>query len=128
MAKILIVDDNQLTVDLLQTLFELEDYQVICLNNGSEVLLTVKNQRPAAILLDYYLDGTESTALIQEIRRTPLIANTPIVVFSGAEKEAEVLSAGANKFLIKPFEPSELIEIIGILIGDQDHRWPGKEV
>lgn len=115
MTKILIVDDNHLTVDLLQTLFELEGYQVTCLRSGHSVISTTKELRPEVILLDFYLGGTESTELVREIRQTPEIASTPIVVFSGAEKEAEVLAAGADKFLFKPFPPSELLDIVQTL-------------
>jgi two-component system phosphate regulon response regulator PhoB len=115
MTKILIADDNRLTIDLLQTLFELEGYDVICLNNSRSVVSTAEEQKPAIILLDFYLGGTESTRLIREIRQIPAIASTPIIVFSGAEKGAEVLAAGADRFLFKPFSPSELLEMIKTL-------------
>lgn len=119
MTRILIVDDNLLTIELLQTLFELEGYQVTCLRNSQSVVSTAKELRPAVILLDFYLGGTESTGLVREIRQTPDIANTPIVVVSGAEKEAEVLAAGADRFLFKPFLPSELLAVVQILIDSQ---------
>jgi CheY-like chemotaxis protein len=114
-TQILIVDDNQLTIELLQTLFELEGYQATCLRNGHSVISTAKELKPEIILLDFYLGGTESTELVREIRETPEIANIPIIVFSGAEKEAEVLAAGADRFLFKPFPPSELLEMVQTL-------------
>ena len=115
MTKILIVDDNRLTIDLLQTLFELEGYKVTCLRNSHSVVSTTEELKPEIILLDFYLGGTESTELVRKIRQTPEIASIPIVVFSGAEKEAEVLAAGADRFLFKPFPPSELLAIIQTL-------------
>lgn len=115
MAQVLIVDDNLLTIELLQTLFELEGYQVTCLRSGQDVISTAQELKPKIILLDFYLGGIESTGLVREIRQTADIADIPIVVLSGAEKEAEVLAAGADKFLFKPFPPSELLAIVQTL-------------
>ncbi len=116
MAKLLIVDDNPLTMELLTTLFELEGFQVASVRDGSSVLPAIAEQAPALVLMDFYLGKIEATDLVREIRGAPVMADIPIVVVSGADKAYEVLSVGANRFLQKPFEPARLLEIVSELV------------
>jgi DNA-binding response OmpR family regulator len=115
-TKILIADDDQLTTVLLQTLFEMEGIRAVCVNDSRSVLSSIEAERPALVLLDYYLGGIESTALVRQIRDTPAIHDVPIVILSGADRAAETLDAGADRFLGKPFEPDKLLAIINDLI------------
>ena len=113
----MIVDDDRLTSSLLQTLFELEGFEVTCVAESGKVISSIEEQKPSVVLLDFHLGNTESTAFIRQIREVPGIASVPIIVFSGEDKAEETLAAGADRFLIKPFDPSGLVEIVKEMAG-----------
>jgi len=115
-VKVLVADDNLLTTSLLQTLFEMEGFEVICVNDGPKVVSSIQEHEPDVILMDYHLGSIEGTTLIPQIRDIPKVAAVPIVVFSGADKAPEALAAGADRFVGKPFEPTELVDLISELV------------
>jgi DNA-binding response OmpR family regulator len=109
---VLIADDDATTAQLLQILLEMEGFEAVCENDGLRVIASMEERKPAAVLVDFYLQGTVGTELVREIRRTPSIADTPVIMLSGLEKTEEAVAAGANRFLLKPFEPSDLISML----------------
>ncbi|NOK85980.1 MAG: response regulator [Chloroflexi bacterium AL-W] len=115
MAKVMLVDDDRTTVKLLRTLLELDGFNVITVERGREVMDKVISFQPHLILMDYHLDDIEGTDVIKQIRAAGL--DIPIVMASGMDVSKEAMEAGANKFLIKPFEPDELPGLIRQLIG-----------
>ena len=68
MATILIVDDDHVTVRLLQTLLELDGFQVHCASRGSEVPAAIANTRPDLLLVDYRLIDTDGLQVIRGLR------------------------------------------------------------
>lgn len=117
MAKVLIVDDDNTTVSLLKTLLSLDGFDVDSTGNGSEVLAKIASFQPDVILMDYHLTDMEGVDVIREIRAHADYAHLPIVMASGLDVSDVAMAAGANEFLIKPFEPDDLPVIFNKLIG-----------
>ena len=118
MIKLVIVDDDRLTSSLLQTLFELEGFDVICVAESNRVIPVVEREEPSAVLLDFHVGSTESTTLIRQMRGNPRLAGMSIVVFSGEDRSKETLAAGANRFVLKPFAPDSLVQIVREMASD----------
>lgn len=116
MATILIVDDDHVTVRLLQTLLELDGFQVHCASRGCEVPAAIANTRPDLLLVDYRLIDTDGLQVIRGLRAAQETAALPIVMVSGMNVEQEAKEAGATAFLIKPFEPDVLASLFTRLI------------
>lgn len=116
MATILIVDDDHVTVRLLQTLLELDGFQVHYASRGSEVPAAIANTRPDLLLVDYRLIDTDGLQVIRGLRAVQETAALPIVMVSGMNVEQEAKEAGATAFLIKPFEPDVLASLFTRLI------------
>ena len=108
MANIMIVDDDSVTVKLLQTLLELEGFDVIPIRRGADVVPAVLQQNPDAILMDYHLQDMDGVEIVRDLRGRDEYASLPIIVTSGLNVETEAMEAGASLFLVKPFEPDEL--------------------
>jgi two-component system sensor histidine kinase/response regulator len=108
LPKVLVVDDDRNTVKLLQTLLELDGFEVAISPRGGDVIPTAEQTHPDIFLMDYHLADMDGVDVVRELRAHPTFGNTPIVMTSGLDVADEVLEAGANKFIIKPFEPSEL--------------------
>ncbi|MBN1679492.1 MAG: response regulator [Anaerolineae bacterium] len=117
MPRILIVDDDRTTGKLLQTLLELDGFEVNLAGRGEQALELAHEVLPDIFLVDYHLADMEGVTLVTQLRSDPIFANTPIVMASGLNVEEEARQAGANRFLVKPFEPNQLASLFNSLIG-----------
>ena len=116
MPKVMIVDDDQTTVMLLQTLLELDGFDVTSVANGGDVVEAADKEKPDIFLMDYHLADMDGVEVLRDLRAGGPFANTPIVMASGLDVEDEVMKAGANAFLVKPFEPDELPKLFNKLL------------
>jgi len=112
----MIVDNERTTASLIQTLLELDGFEVSIVGRGMQVAVRARQNPPDVFLLDYRLDDIEGTEVTRRLRAIPEFAHTPIVMSSGLNVADEAYAAGASLFLIKPFEPSQLSGILNRLI------------
>lgn len=118
MPKIMIVDDDRLTVSLLTTFLELEDFQVVSVADGKSALKRAIEEHPDAFLVDFHLSDGSGIDFIKGLRAESTFGATPIVMASGLNREDEAIEAGANHFMIKPFDPGDLIDVINDLLSE----------
>ena len=117
MPRVLIVDDDRITVSLLKTFLELDDFEVVQAPNPDEGLKVAKDHNPDILIVDYHLsDEIDGAAFVRTIRKQADFETTPIIMTSGLNRRDEAESAGANRFLIKPFDPIELVRVINELL------------
>ncbi|NDJ62569.1 MAG: response regulator [Chloroflexi bacterium] len=116
MPKIMIVDDDTSMVKLLQTLLELDGFEVTAVIRGGDVLPKVQEVQPDLIMMDYHLTDMDGVDIIRDMRADPTYDNLPIIVASGLDVEDEVMDAGATRFIVKPFEPGDLPGMFNELI------------
>lgn len=116
MAKVLIVDDDAVTVRLLSTLLEIDGFDVITAARGGDVMARVRADVPDAMLIDYHLADMDGVEVIRQLRDDPALRKLPIIMASGLDVQAEAIGAGASLFLIKPFDPGELPRLFNKLI------------
>ena len=116
MAKVMLVDDDRTTVKLLQTLLELDGFDVVVVPRGGDVVPKMTETQPDIVLMDYHLSDMEGVDIIRDLRQHPVFSHTPIIMTSGMDVEHEAMKAGANSFLLKPFEPDELPDLFNRLL------------
>ncbi|MBN1313272.1 MAG: response regulator [Anaerolineae bacterium] len=116
--KVMIVDDDKLTVSLLKTLLELDDFEVISVAEGTTAYQRAVEDPPDAFLVDYHLADGEGSDFVVQLRADPELYQLPVVMTSGLNRENEAMDAGADWFLIKPFDPSELVDVLQRLLED----------
>jgi CheY-like chemotaxis protein len=104
MAKILVVDDEQLTVDMLSTFLRLLGHEAIDALSGRQARDRLAYAEPDAILLDIMMPDISGIDLCRELRNTPATAHVPIIMISAhmPPKTQEATDAGANAYLSKP--------------------------
>jgi len=104
MAKILIVDDEPLTLDMLSTFLRLIGHEAIDALSTKQAKDKLLYIEPDAMLLDIMLPDMNGLELCKELRQDPKTAKLPIIMISAhappMTKEAE--AAGANGYLAKP--------------------------
>jgi CheY-like chemotaxis protein len=119
MAKIHLVDNDATTVSLLKILLELDGHAVSTCSRPADVVRSVIEEAPDLVLMDVFLTGADGLDLLRQIRTMPEFAGLPIVMTSGMELSEECARSGANAFLLKPYTPEHLSQIMN----DQlDHR------
>ena len=113
MAKILLVEDNEMNRDMLSRRLERKGYAVVCALDGAQAVTMAQSEKPALILMDMSLpgmDGWEATRQIKAVNRTiPIIALTAHAMASDEQKAKE---AGCDDFDTKPVELARLLEKI----------------
>ena len=112
MPKVMIVDDDSNSTSLVKTFLELDGCEVQIVLRGADAPRRAQEFVPDVFLIDYHLGDREGTEIVQELRASSLFANTPIIMASGRDVGAEASSAGADMFLVKPYDPELLVKHI----------------
>jgi len=115
--KVMVVDDDRTMVTLLRTLLELDGYQVVQPKNAASVLESIAAERPDLVLMDVFLKGNDGIDLVRSLRKLPELAQTPVVMTSGMDVSEQSLAAGANSFMLKPYDPAMLLQTIRSQLG-----------
>jgi len=113
----MVVDDDRTMVTLLRTLLELDGYQVVQPTNAASVLESIVAERPDLVLMDVFLRGHDGIDLVRGLRKLPELAQTPVVMTSGMDVSEQSLAAGANSFMLKPYDPEVLLQTIRSQLG-----------
>jgi DNA-binding response OmpR family regulator len=111
--KIIIYDDDVDILEVCSTILRMRGFEVLCKNNCREVIKDIQTYDPDVILMDNWLPDIGGVKSVQLIKSTPDLQNIPVIFFS-ANSHVEQLAkeAGADYMLQKPFELSELEQII----------------
>jgi CheY-like chemotaxis protein len=122
MAKILIIEDDQLMIRLYEKVFKFEKYDVAVASNGQEGLTKVKSFKPTLILLDIMMPEMNGLEVLERLKADPETKKIPVVVLtnlSGTQDAETALGKGAVKYIVKSeHEPKEVVKIVkGVLAG-----------
>lgn len=113
MADILVVEDDEHIAQLLAFMLEREGHRVIHLADGEAAHQHLSAQAPPAlVLLDAMLPYRDGLALLSEMRARPGWAQVPVLMLTARSLEKDIvhaLEAGANDYVVKPFQPQELM-------------------
>lgn len=116
MSKVLVADDDLNIVKLIKLYLEKEDFTVCTASDGLEALEVWKAENPSIIVLDIMMPGLDGNGVCREIRKT---SEVPIIMLTAkGETFDKVLSLelGADDYIVKPFEPKELIARIKAIL------------
>lgn len=116
--KVLVVDDEKMNIDLLETILK-PQYDVISACNGKEALEKVNQFHPDIILLDIImpeLNGYEVCRRVKEEKETSIIPVVMITILQEKEEKIMAIEAGADDFLTKPIDKIEVLARVKSLI------------
>ncbi|MEP7304301.1 MAG: HD domain-containing phosphohydrolase [Acidobacteriota bacterium] len=108
---ILIVDDEEPIVRLLTRLLTEQGFQIDVANDGEAALQSVGDHPPSLILLDVKLPGMDGFEVCRRLKSSPATRLTPVVLLTGLqgrENRLAGINAGADDYLLKPFDFGEL--------------------
>ena len=117
--KILIVDDSMMIRMTVKRTLVSVDFEVVEAKDGAEGLAKAEAGSFDLILTDLNMPNMDGLTMIQNIRQLPAYAETPIVMLtteSGEDKKSVGHESGVSAWLVKPFEPDHLIEVVGSML------------
>ncbi len=120
MATILAVDDSTSIRQLVSFILRQEGYEVLGASDGMEALQVAENRQVDLVLTDLNMPQMDGIALIKALRSFPRYQYTPLLMLtteSSSEKKQQGREAGATGWIGKPFDPEQLVSVIGKILG-----------
>jgi len=108
--KILIIDDDIMISEALQVSLESDGHEVICCDDGMTAIELSRGKSFQIIITDYNMPGMNGPQIVSILRRR--FVHSFIIGYSGEMKEKDFLEVGADYFLKKPFDYSEIKSLI----------------
>lgn len=122
-STILLVDDDPSCTALLKRYLESEGYEVLSAKNGQQAIDLLNQTPPDLIITDVMMPKMDGYELLQEIRQDPMTNWIPVIFLSAKSLSSDRLrglSAGANAYIVKPFNVDELmIQVKSLLQSSQ---------
>ncbi len=111
-AKIMMVDDEPLNMEVLQVHLETEGYnRFVMLDDSAMALECLRQEKPDVLLLDLVMPKVSGFEILKSIREDAELGDTPVIVLTSSDDsdtKLQVLQLGATDFLSKPVDASEL--------------------
>lgn len=117
--RVLIVDDDPDILDVLRLSLPEEEYEVVEARDGQEALDKVYQRPPDLIILDYIIPIIDGRKICEKLKKDVLLRHLPIMLLTGkgeVKDKVKGLDAGADDYIVKPFEPEELLARIRMVL------------
>jgi DNA-binding response OmpR family regulator len=118
--RILVTDDDPVILRLLQVNLELEGYDVLLAHHGEEAYELAVAEIPDLVILDIMMPRMDGYETVEKLKATDTTKDIPIVFLSAKAQQSDIERGkeyGVADYLTKPFDPTELIDVVEHLIG-----------
>lgn len=115
MRKILVIEDEKPIRDTLQDILEFNGYRVTCSANGQEGLISAQANQPDLVICDVMMPKLNGWQTVEAFRENSELRCVPFVFLSALSSMPDLrkgMNLGADDYLTKPFEPTELLSIV----------------
>ena len=113
MPKVFLAEDDQTMITLLKTLLGLEGFDTVTLDLFDGNLIDkLAVDIPELLLLDVNLPNESGLDIVRAMRKDERFKNTRVIMASGMNLKDECLASGADGFLLKPYMPDDLINLL----------------
>ena len=116
--RVLLIDDEQFYYKLIRKTLTEAEYNLEYAKSGSEGLAKIPSFEPDMLIVDLKLPEMDGFEILERLRRDPKYSHMPVIVITAKDELSEKLKAfelGADDYLVKPFQPEELVARMGIL-------------
>jgi DNA-binding response OmpR family regulator len=111
-AHILVIEDDDIVARTIERSLRSSEFRVTLANSGVEGLKSARRRFPDLVILDIIMPGMDGYTVCKEMRADPLLAEVPILFLTAKVKDEDKIAgftAGADDYLVKPFNIDELI-------------------
>lgn len=111
--KILVIDDDPVTVGLLSSRLKANQYDVSMAGDGAEGLVKLKEEKPDLIILDVAMPKMDGYTFVQEFKKVTQLDKTPIIMLTSRDQMKDLFTMeGIKDYVVKPFNIEELLKKI----------------
>lgn len=110
--RLLLIDDDPNLILLVKDYLEFRGYEVVTAENGREALEVLEKDIPDMIICDVMMPEMDGYSLVKHVREDPRTNWVPVLFLSAkgqSQDRVKGLSTGADVYMVKPFEPEELV-------------------
>ncbi|MEI6669855.1 MAG: ATP-binding protein [Acidobacteriota bacterium] len=108
----LVIDDDPVVVDLMQTFLGREGYRVVSASNGEDGLRLAREIRPNVITLDVIMPGLDGWSVLTAMKADPILAATPVILLTITDNKSMGYALGAAECLTKPIDRDHLLAML----------------
>ena len=119
MARVLVVDDDDVIRGLLELNLQLEGHEGVTAADGQDALDQVAAEPPQLIVLDVMMPTVNGLQVAERLKADPSTRGIPIILLSARAMETDVRSGmeiGVDQYVTKPFDPIDLMELVERLL------------
>lgn len=125
MSRLLLIEDRESILLSLKTLLELEGYKVFTATAQESVEKILKERAIDLVFLDVHFrtdDGKEVNGyrILETIRKTPAWEDIRVLMTSGEDSRDQALQAGADGFILKPYLPEKLVNLVQLTLEENE--------
>lgn len=113
--RLLIVEDNARLLQAIAVCLRQAGYDVMTARDGNEAILQIAETIPDLIVTDVMMPSADGYALVRQLRANPRTDLIPVIFLTARDAKRDRLEgirAGVDAYLVKPFEPEELVAVI----------------
>ncbi|MFQ6109396.1 MAG: PleD family two-component system response regulator [Candidatus Aminicenantales bacterium] len=126
MKKIVIVDDDRVTLTMLQMLLTKSGYLVLTAQDGEEGLELAQKEKPDLLITDMLIPKVDGLELCRRIKGNPKLKDIKVILISAVYKSVsfkfEAKESGAADFIEKPVDTAKLINRVKVLLGNEKEK------
>jgi PleD family two-component response regulator len=118
-AKILVVDDDPDTLEIIKIGLEFRSYDVVTATNGEEALVKISSENPDLVVLDVMMPKIDGLEVCRRAKENFFTSQIPIILLTArgqVEDKVHGLSIGADDYLVKPFDMRELAARVEMIL------------
>lgn len=119
-SSIVLADDDPSITALVRLTLQRNGMSCEVASNGADALELIQRLKPCAAVLDVTMPGIDGFEVLSRMKSVPELAQTRVVLLTGCEQETDILRGfrlGADDYVIKPFNPMELMMRVKRVIG-----------
>jgi DNA-binding response OmpR family regulator len=118
--KVMVVEDDVGASTFIAEVLKLGGYEAVIVNDSSKAIEIASTTQPSAFLLDLMMPPPDGFKLCRMLRADPSFRHTPILIVTAldnTDSKIVAIGAGANDYLVKPFQIDDLLEKVRVLLG-----------
>lgn len=123
---IVIADDDPTIITLVKLRLGMARYNVVSTTDAIAAMAMVRSSEPVAVILDVQMPGGGGLSALAKIKADPRMRNLPVMMLTGERNPETVLQAmngGAADYMVKPFNPDNLLERVSRLVKSSAMVW-----
>ena len=122
---ILVIEDNELTMKLVNGLVKIGKYRMLEAIDAESGIELIRGQRPDLVLMDIQLPGMDGLSATKIIKEDPALKDIPIVALTSYAMQGDkekALAAGCTGYITKPIDTRKFLETVSQYLKDDEHK------